>query len=83
MKVGETNAFAVQAIEIRGLQHGIPVTRKISITLIIREDEDDAGTGTVRRDNSENQQEESAKGHAAVDGAVRSASVSIPHPGRE
>lgn len=83
MKVCESNALVVQAIEIWRLEHGIPVTGEITITLIIGEDEDDVGASTRRCDDSENQQEENAKEHAAAHGVVCSVSVSTPQPGRD
>src|SRR4029450_7094950 len=47
MEVGQANAFAVQAVEVRRLEHRIAVTRKVGVTLVIGEHQNDVGL--VRR----------------------------------
>ena len=43
MVVGEARALSVEFVEIRGLDPRMPMTGKIAITLVIRDDEDDVG----------------------------------------
>ena len=45
MKIGETDGFGVQAIEVWRFQDGITMTTEVSVTLIIRHHHNDVGCG--------------------------------------
>jgi hypothetical protein len=43
MKVGQANAFGMKAVEIWCLKHGVSVAAKVTVTLIVRDDDDHVG----------------------------------------
>ena len=42
--VGETNALAMELVEVRCLDHGVAVAAELAVALVVGQDEDDVGS---------------------------------------